>query len=68
MRVNSISQLCRRYREQGLEEFKRNKYTSHRQALSAEQEEEILSKFEEAAEAGHTLLKALSGLSSQTCA
>ena len=47
MRVNSISQLCRRYREQGLEEFMRNKYTSHRRALT-----EILSKFEEAAEAG----------------
>jgi len=41
MRMNSISQLCRRYREQGLEEFKRNKYTSHRQALSKVQEEEI---------------------------
>ena len=53
MRLNSISQLCRRYREQGLEEFKRNKYTSHRQALPAEQEEEILSGFEKAAEAGH---------------
>ena len=52
MRLNSISQLCRRYREQGLEEFKRNKYTSHRQALPVEQEEEILSRFEKAAEAG----------------
>ena len=52
MRVNSISQLCRRYREQGLEEFMRNKYTSHRRALTEEQEQEILSKFEEAAEAG----------------
>ena len=53
MRLNSISQLCRRYREQGLEEFKRNKYTSHRQALPVEQEEEILARFEEAAKAGH---------------
>lgn len=52
MRVNSISQLCRRYQEQGLEEFKRNKYTSHRQALSVEEEEKILSRFEDAAEAG----------------
>ena len=52
MRVNSISQLCRRYREQGLEEFKRNKYTSHRQALTEAQEEEILERFEKAAEAG----------------
>ena len=53
MRLNSVSQLCRRYREQGLEEFKRNKYTSHRQALSTEEEEEILARFEQAAEAGH---------------
>ncbi len=52
MRVNSISQLCRRYRGQGLEEFMRNKYTSHRRALTEEQEQEILSKFEEAAKAG----------------
>ena len=53
MRLNSISQLCQRYREQGLEEFKRNKYTSHRRALPVEQEEGILSRFEEAAKAGH---------------
>ena len=52
MRLNSISQLCRRYREQGLEEFMRNKYTSHRRALTEEQEQEILSRFEKAAEAG----------------
>ena len=52
MRINSISQLCRRYREQGLEEFKRNKYTSHRQALTEAQEDEILERFEKAAEAG----------------
>ena len=53
MRINSISQLCRRYREQGLEEFKRNKYTSHRQALPVAQEKKILARFEKAAEAGH---------------
>ena len=52
MRINSISQLCRRYKEQGLEEFKRNKYTSHRRAMSVEEERAILAKFEEAAEAG----------------
>lgn len=52
MRINSISQLCRRYREQGLEEFARIKYTSHRHALSEEKEKEILGKFEKAAEAG----------------
>ncbi len=52
MRINSISQLCRRYREQGLEEFKRNKATSHRYAMPEEKEREILARFEEAAEAG----------------
>ena len=52
MRINSISQLCRRYREQGLEEFKRNKATSHHYALPKEKEQEILARFEKAAEAG----------------
>ncbi len=55
MRINSISQLCRRYQEQGLEEFKRNKYTSHRHVLSEEQEQEILSRFEKKAEAGQEI-------------
>ena len=50
-RVN-VSLVCRRYREQGLEEFVRNKYTSHRRALTEEQENEILERFEKAAEAG----------------
>ena len=49
-RVN-VSVICKRYREQGLEEFMRNKYTSHRRALTEEQENEILKRFEEAAEA-----------------
>ena len=53
MRINSISQMCRRYREQGLEEFTRNKYTSNRHAMTAEQEEAILLKFKEEAEGGH---------------
>ena len=52
MRIGSISQLSQRYREQGLEEFVRNKYTSHRRALSEEKEKEILSRFDKAAEAG----------------
>ena len=38
----SISQICKRYQEQGLEEFVRNKYQSHNWLLSWEQEEEIL--------------------------
>lgn len=55
MRKNSISQLCRRYREQGLEEFMRKKATSHRYALTEEKEKEILSRFEAAAEAGQEI-------------
>ena len=47
MQINSISQMCRRYREQGLEEFMRNKYTSHRYALPKEKENELLAAFEE---------------------
>ena len=50
-RVN-VSVICRRYREQGLEEFARNKYTSHRRALTEEEEREILARFERKAEAG----------------
>ena len=42
----SITQMCARYREQGLEEYARNKYTSHRWLLSWEKEEEILKQFE----------------------
>ena len=41
----SVNQMCRRYREQGLEEYARNKYTSHRHLLSKEQEAEILEQF-----------------------
>ena len=40
----SISQICRRYREQGLDEFARNKYQSHCWLLSWEKEEEILNQ------------------------
>ena len=52
MRINSISQMCRRYREQGLERFIENKYGGNRRALTEEQENAILSRFEKAAEAG----------------
>ena len=41
----SITQMCQRYREQGLEEFVRNKYESHNRLLSVEQETEILNRF-----------------------
>ena len=43
----SIARMCSRYREQGLEEYARNKYESHRWLLSWEREEEILNQFKE---------------------
>lgn len=52
---NAISQICMRYRKQGLDEFVRNKYTSHYRLLSEEQEKEILTHFEELAESGHQI-------------
>lgn len=41
----SVNGMCRRYRKQGLEEYARNKYTSHNWLLSWEKEEEILNTF-----------------------
>ena len=41
----SVSAMCRRFRDQGLEEYARNKYESHRWILGREQEEEVLSQF-----------------------
>ncbi|MBQ3269451.1 MAG: winged helix-turn-helix domain-containing protein [Clostridia bacterium] len=52
MRINSISEMCRRYREQGLEIFVANKYGGNHRSLKEEQEREILERFEKAAEAG----------------
>lgn len=46
------SRIFKRYREQGLEEFCRNKYTSHSWKLSYDEEEGILQKFKKEAEAG----------------
>ena len=42
----SITQICQRYREQGLEEFVRNKHESHNRLLSKEKEAEILDSFQ----------------------
>ena len=52
MKVPSVSRICSRYREQGLEEFTRMKYTSHNRLLPEEKEKEILQKFRDEAEAG----------------
>ena len=45
MHPMSVNQMCKRYREQGLEEYARNKYTSHWRLLSEEEEAEILDQF-----------------------
>ena len=47
-----ISQVCRKYREQGLEEFIRNKYKTNHRALTDAEEDAILAPYEKAAEAG----------------
>lgn len=52
---HAISQVCTRYRMQGLSEFIRNKYTSHNRLLSEEKEEEILQAFSAKAEAGQQI-------------
>ena len=41
----SVNGMSRRYREQGLEEYSRNKYESHYRLLSKEQESEVLEQF-----------------------
>ena len=52
---SGIYRLYNRYREQGLEEYVRNKHTSHRRVLSEAEEKEILNEFEKAAEAGQVV-------------
>ena len=52
LHTSTISKICARYKAQGLEEFARNKYTSHSWAMTYEQEEEILEQFREKAEKG----------------
>ena len=52
MSPDTTSKMYKRYREQGLEEFCRNKYASHNQKLSYDEEEAILKKFRKEAEAG----------------
>lgn len=49
----SISAMCMRYMREGLEEYARNKYTSHNRLLSEEEETAILERFRKEAEAGH---------------
>lgn len=48
-----ISEIVKRFKRQGLEEFARNKYTSHNRKLSHQQEEDILQECERKAEEGH---------------
>ena len=52
MSPTTTSKMYKRYREQGLEEFCRKKYTSQHQKLSYEGEGAILEKFRNEADAG----------------
>ncbi len=51
----SITVICARYAKEGLEEFVRNKYTSHNRTLSAEEEGEVLREAQRKAEKGQML-------------
>ena len=55
LHTSTISKICSRYRQQGLEEFARNKYTSHSWAMTYEEEEKILAQFAEKAEKGQQI-------------
>ena len=48
----SVSPIIQKFKEQGVEEFCRNKYTSHNRNLTQEEEEEVLMRFRTEAEAG----------------
>lgn len=52
LHLASVSAMCMRYRKEGLEEYARNKYTSHCRLLSEDEEAAVLERFQEAAEAG----------------
>ena len=51
----SITVMCARYAREGLEEFARNKYTSHNRTLSAEEEAEVLREAQRKADKGQML-------------
>lgn len=51
----SITVMCARYAREGLEEFARNKYTSHNRTLSAEEEAEVLREVQRKADKGQML-------------
>jgi transposase len=47
-----VNRLIKEYREKGLEEYARHKYGGNHRALSLEEEEEILKRFEKESEKG----------------
>ena len=50
-----ISQICKEYKEQGLEVFAKKKYGGNHRSLSESEEREILAEFEKKAEAGQII-------------
>ena len=49
---NQVSLICKAFVSQGIEEFCRQKYTSHKRLMSLEQEKQFLQKYKETAEKG----------------
>ena len=53
--VKRLGQICKEYRDQGLEEFAKKKYGGNHRNLSESEEREILTEFEKKAEAGQMI-------------
>ena len=53
-----ISQLINEYKKTGIENFTRKKYGGNHRSMTEEEEEEILNRFREQAEAGQVIIVA----------
>ena len=53
--IRTVARLVAEYKENGLEEFMKNKYGGNHRSLSAEEEREILSRFEKKAQDGQII-------------
>ena len=52
---STVTNMCARYKKEGLKEYARNKYTSHNRNLNYEQEENALKRAEERAKKGQSI-------------
>ena len=53
--IRTVARLVAEYKENGLEEFMKNKYGGNHRSLSVEEEREILSRFEKKAQDGQII-------------